>query len=135
MTRKTVTVGVVGSRKRISVDDVDILFDAVDNVIETAKKRNVRVRFVSGGCKTGADAMIKSFAEDLGWDFYEHLPDESQLPENPSKNDWTEIFYARNIKIVNDSDFLIAMASKDRKGGTEHTIKQAKKKGITVIIV
>lgn len=135
MTRKIVTVGVVGSRSRNSMDDVDILFEAADNIIETAKKKNVEVRFVSGGCKKGADAIIKSFAQDLNWNFYEHLPDESKLPKNPSRNDWTKIFYERNIKIVNDSDFIVAMVSKDRKGGTEHTIEQAKKKGITVIII
>ena len=43
--------------------------------------------------------------------------------------------YARNTDIARDSDILIAVVNKDRKGGTEDTIKKATRMGKRIIIV
>ena len=43
-----------------------------------------------------------------------------------------EAYYARNLKIVENSDVIYAFVSSDRKGGTENTIKHARKLGVEV---
>jgi hypothetical protein len=36
-------------------------------------------------------------------------------------------YYARNQRIVDDSDVIVAFVAQDRKGGTEDTIRRAKR--------
>lgn len=43
--------------------------------------------------------------------------------------------FIRNGNIADKSDILIAIVAKDRKGGTEDTIRKAKKIGKKVIII
>ncbi|TJW49205.1 MAG: hypothetical protein E5X65_35105 [Mesorhizobium sp.] len=85
---------------------------------------------VSGGAK-GPDKWAEEAARHRGLQTIIHLPEAGH-----STTRWaaTEKFYARNQKIVDDSDVLIAFVSPDRKGGTEDTIRRARKKGIPVIL-
>jgi hypothetical protein len=38
-------------------------------------------------------------------------------------------YYARNQRIVDDSDLIVAFVAPDRTGGTEDTIRRAKRAG------
>jgi hypothetical protein len=40
-----------------------------------------------------------------------------------------ERYYARNHRIVEDSDLIIAFVAPDRSGGTEDTIRRAERTG------
>lgn len=83
---------------------------------------------VTGGA-TGPDSWAEEAARTCGLPVVVHLPE-----PGPAATRWqaTERFYARNQRIVDDSDRLIAFVSPDRKGGTEDTIKRARRKGIPV---
>lgn len=82
---------------------------------------------VSGGCPTGAD----SFAEILA--------KKHQIPIMIHYAKWN-IYgkvagFKRNTDIATDSDILIATPAQDRTGGTEDTIKKAKKMGKTIVLL
>jgi predicted Rossmann fold nucleotide-binding protein DprA/Smf involved in DNA uptake len=112
--------GIVGSRGRLDRQSV------YDRVAELPRGSTV----VSGGAK-GPDIWAEEAAKSCGLPTIVHLP-----ASGPSATRWaaTEKFYARNQQIVDDSDVLIAFVSPDRKGGTEDTIRRARKKGIPVIL-
>lgn len=85
---------------------------------------------VSGGA-AGPDSWAVDAARQRG------LPEPIvHLPEKGARTRWeaTERFYARNQKIVDDSDELVAFVAPDRKGGTEDTIRRAQRKGIPIRI-
>jgi hypothetical protein len=112
--------GFVGSRSRMDQQSV------TDRVLALPDDSIV----VSGGCR-GPDLWAEEAARRRGLATIIHKP-----APGPSGSRWaaTEKFYARNQLIVDDADILVAFVSSDRKGGTEDTIKRAKKKGIPVII-
>lgn len=60
------------------------------------------------------------------------------LPELPQKGspryEFTRAYYARNKKIAEYCDVLIAFVDASRKGGTENTIGYAEKTGKKIII-
>ena len=60
-----------------------------------------------------------------------HKPD---LAGVTTRFEATERYYARNERIVEDCDRLIAFVSPDRKGGTEDTIRRAMRAGKPVDI-
>jgi predicted Rossmann fold nucleotide-binding protein DprA/Smf involved in DNA uptake len=49
--------------------------------------------------------------------------------------DTVKEYYRRNKLIAEESDILIALVAKDRKGGTEHTIKEMLKLNKQVVIL
>ena len=51
------------------------------------------------------------------------------------KGDMVKRYYARNRKIAEECDVLIAFVSSDRSGGTENTIKYARELKKTIIIM
>lgn len=85
---------------------------------------------VSGGA-AGPDTWAAEAAAARGLGLVVHMPDKTG-----AKTRWeaTERFYARNQKIVDDSDALVAFVAPDRKGGTEDTIRRAAAKGIPITL-
>lgn len=112
--------GFVGSRKRHDRQSV------VNRIAELPPDSVV----VSGGAD-GPDTWAAEAAKTRGLAVIVHLPE-----PGPNKNRWeaTKKFYARNQLIVDDSDELIAFVSPERKGGTEDTIRRAKRKGIPITL-
>lgn len=106
-------IGIVGSRRRYSRDD----FNLVKNkFLDYYEEGDI---IVSGGCKTGADRFAETIARDMGITIIIHHA-------NWDKNG-KQAGFIRNTKIADDSDWLIACVSSDRKGGTEDTIRKFEK--------
>lgn len=117
-------VGIVGSRRRDTEQDKNLVSKALLDVIDTHPDQLIIL--VSGGCPLGADRFAEELAEELSLKIIIHRPDKSQLPIHPKKYDFAKINFARNTLIAIDSDILIACVASDRKGGTEDTIKKFK---------
>jgi hypothetical protein len=88
------------------------------------------VVIVSGGAD-GVDAAATEYAKLRGLETREHLPD---LEGCKARHEYTERYYARNQKIVDDCDLLVAFTEKD-SGGTWDAIKRARKAGKPLKIV
>lgn len=115
--------GIIGSRKRTDKQ-------SVVNLVNSFSESDI---VVSGGC-LGPDVWAEKAATAKNLDVKIFLPD---LPPKGSpryKYRMIDAFYARNRLIVENSDIIHAFVSHDRSGGTEYTIKYAKKIGIPVFI-
>lgn len=126
-------IGIVGTRRRDSeMRDLPILLKAFKKIYERGDS------IVSGGCEEGADRFAELLAKNfcsitIHWPRHEDLHPE--LVETNPRAAWAIINFARNTLIAQDCNILIAMVAPDRKGGTEDTIKKAKKLGKKVIII
>lgn len=117
-------IGIVGSRKRNTIQDKQLIEQYLKNVTIS--------EIVSGGCKQGAD----KFAEEISVE--QNIPIKLFLPELKNVKYYyeaTEKYYKRNKQIAEYCDILIALVSKDRKGGTENTIKYAKQLNKKIILL
>jgi len=130
------SIGIVGSRRRDSKADLEVCRKVFLSVYEEGDI------IVSGGCKQGGDRFAEIFIKEYNIPEDKviiHYPDKSKLdPEKMKRNPrwaYAEINYARNTLIARDSDILIAVVAEDRKGGTEDTIKKAKKMQKTITYV
>jgi len=47
----------------------------------------------------------------------------------------TRRYHNRNQRIIDIADELIALIAPDRRGGTEHSIRRAERKGIPITIL
>lgn len=117
-----IKIGIVGSRRRDSANDLKLLYDKLQKIIEEYNVEEFII--VSGGCAKGGDRFAEIIAKDLNVPIIIHYPDKSALPENPKRWDFAKINYARNTLIAQDSDVLFAVVADDRTGGTEDTIKK-----------
>jgi hypothetical protein len=108
-------IGIVGSRRRTDRGTV------VAYIAELAPKTVV----VTGGA-IGPDRWAEQAARSRGLDVVVH---ESDLRDASTRWQATKRYYARNQTIVDDSDRIIAFAAPDRAGGTEDTIRRAKRAG------
>ncbi len=102
-------IGIIGTRRRDSQKDYKIVRKAFLNICKREDK------IVSGGCSKGGDR------------FAEILVDHFLTPIIIYKPKWHLGRHAglmRNTDIAKKSDILIACIAKDRKGGTEDTIKK-----------
>jgi hypothetical protein len=119
------SIGIVGSRRR------DSLYDFINTFNSFIKIYKDGDHIVSGGCPKGGDRFAEIIADILRVDPLIHYPDETKLDPKILKLNprvaYAKINYARNILIARDSDVLIACVAPDRKGGTEHTIKEWQK--------
>lgn len=115
-------VGIVGSRKR---KDRQSVVDLVNNLSDGTV-------VISGGCY-GVDTWAAEAARNRGLKVIEHFAE--QLPKGLPHWEYTKANYARNLKIAQDCETLYAFVSPDRKGGTENTIKHAKKLGKMVVVI
>lgn len=109
-------IGIVGSRRRNKPKDKR----AVEKALQAILKRNRNITIVSGGCPQGGDR----FAEELAKKY--------ELTITIFRAKWKKYGriagFKRNTHIAKRSDILIACVAKDRKGGTEDTIKKFLKK-------
>lgn len=115
------TIGIVGSRRRNTANDMVYMLVEFDKLFEVGD------RIVSGGCPTGGDSFAESLAKTRGLTITIHYPDWNGLKKAAG--------FARNSKIAEDCDVLIAVVAKDRTGGTEDTVKKVKKLGKRVVLV
>lgn len=127
-----ILVGVVGSRRRNELIDKQTLKLYLVKLLASEKN----IRLVSGGCPKGADRFAEELTEEMKLpEMIIHYPDKTSLPENPKHYHFAQINFARNTLIAKDCDFLVALPAPDRKGGTEDTIRKAKKLGKKVILL
>lgn len=114
-------IGIVGSRRRDTEEDLNKVYRKLVEIYETGDT------IVSGGCLKGGDR------------FAEVIADKERIPIVIHKPKWEwygrGAGFVRNTLIADDCDILIACTAEDRKGGTEDTVKKAKKLGKSVIIV
>jgi len=88
------------------------------------------ITIISGGAK-GVDAAAEEAAKSAGFAVDIKLPD---LTGCATRSDFTERYYARNQRIVDDAHLIVAFTEKDN-GGTWDTIKRARKAGKPVKII
>jgi hypothetical protein len=103
-------IGIIGSRRRNSRDDLKLLENKFLELYEEGDE------IVSGGCPKGADAMA------------EHLAKKHQVPIKIYYAQWKILGkragFARNTDIARDAHNIIAMVAEDRTGGTEDTVRK-----------
>ena len=104
-------IGMVGTRRRDSIDDLALAIVEFHRVQDPDKKTVV----VSGLCPKGGDRFATVIYRKLKtmklW-----FPAEWSLGRHAG--------FVRNTEIARWSDWLIATPAPDRKGGTEDTIKK-----------
>lgn len=135
-----IKIGIVGSRRRDSEEDFDIVKRKFLQLrIHLGFKYNTsssdfitsfdpfNIIIVSGGCKKGGDRFAEIIAKSNDFPIIIHYPDESKIDKELQKINYraayAQIAYARNELIARDSDYLIACVHNSRTGGTENTIK------------
>lgn len=112
------TIGIVGSRRRTSQADSEAIKAAFHRTYEDGD------HIVSGGCRTGGDAVAESIAR------FEEVP--ITIHYARWKKRGQAAGFIRNGDIAADADILIACVAADRTGGTEDTItKFLKSMGLT----
>ncbi len=105
-------IGIVGTRKRDGYVDFIEVTEAFDKIYKHGDM------IISGGCPKGGDRFAEIIAK------------RNQIPITIYYAQWNHFGktagYVRNSDIARASDVLIACVAKDRKGGTENTIKKFK---------
>lgn len=120
-----VNIGIIGSRRRDDQEDYLATRRAFVELLHDLQISSRDVTIVSGGCPKGGDRFAEMIAKEFRVPTIIHLPDRSMLPEEGKQRyHFAKMNYARNTLVANDSDYLIACVSEDRKGGTEDTIKK-----------
>lgn len=127
MGERHIKIGIVGSRRRSSLKDRQIVFDIL---FEAWLVRKMNVTVVSGGAK-GPDSFGEEWAKMNGKPTIIH-----RIPQDlPNKREFTKHAFERNGWIVRDSDVVFALVHPDRKGGTENTIQHCVKQGKKFFLV
>lgn len=119
LTEDHAKIAVVGTR---NYDD----YDHFVGWIKYYTQNIANVCFVSGGAKSGRDALIKRYAEENEMYIIEHFPQYSVYGKAAPLH--------RNTLIVNDAEMMIAFWDGKSKG-TNDAIEKAKEKGIPIRIV
>ncbi|MGD1834747.1 MAG: hypothetical protein ACPKQO_03405 [Nitrososphaeraceae archaeon] len=112
-----IKIGIVGSRKRDSNEDLNKVINTFYNLIFDLDDE---IHIISGGASKGADRFAELLAERDDHHITIYRPQYNKYPGKIAP-------LRRNDYIAKDSDILIACVAKDRKGGTEDTIKKFKK--------
>jgi len=104
-------IGIVGSRRRTDRE-------AVFAFVRQLPRDSV---IITGGAR-GPDRWAEEAAQFQGLAVIIHRPDLTGI-----KTRWqaTERYYARNQRIVDDADRIVAFVAPDRRGGTEDSIRRA----------
>lgn len=113
-------IAIVGSRRYQNKNKIETLVDAL----------STKHTIVSGGCE-GVDTWAVERAKSRGMNTKEITPD---LENIETHYDMVQRYYARNKKVVQESDCVFAFVAPDRKGGTENTIQWCKKLNVEVFI-
>jgi hypothetical protein len=108
-------VAVVGSRRRTDRAAVEAC------IAKLAPEAVV----ITGGAE-GPDRWAEQAARARGLEVVVHQPD---LDGVGARWQAAERFYARNQRLVDDSDRVIAYVAPERTGGTEDTIRRAVRAG------
>ena len=112
-------IAVIGSR---GFSDYSFFAEKLEHLLQNLSDYS----FVSGGCKTGGDALIKRYCQEHNLKLVEHLPDWDLYGKKAG--------FLRNQLIIDDCTHLIAYWDKVSKG-TLSSIKMAEKKNIPIKIV
>lgn len=115
-----VKLAVIGSR---GFSDYDFFREKLEYLI---KNLGEDITYVSGGCKSGGDALIKRYCDENQYELVEHLPDWDLHGKKAG--------FIRNQLIVDDATHLIAFWDNQSKG-TLSSIKMAEKKRIPIKII
>ena len=134
-------VGMVGSREYMNYIKIkEFLFK-----LKQEYKDDLVI--VSGGCKKGADYLVKKITKwKLGIKYVEFPPFHEQWTMDCKDNGVpkymygkpykTKYFFSRNIQIAKYCDILVAFIPNEVKAnGTKHTIKEMEKLNKPVMIV
>lgn len=90
---------------------------------------------VSGACE-GPDAWAAEAARARGLQVIEFKPDLSGLPAHGGRRfEVTKRYHARNQRVADACERVVAFVAADRKGGTEDTIRRARRAGKLVEVV
>src|SRR5690242_862360 len=108
-------VGIVGSRRRTDRE-----------AIEAAVAELPLGAVVVTGGAAGPDSWGEHAARARGLEVVVHRPD---LDGVRARWEAAERHYARNQRIVDDADLIIAFVAPDRTGGTEDAIRRAVRAG------
>lgn len=140
-------------------DNKELLWRLHDTIVDHIVKENVMV-FINGGC-IGIDLWaaqivlkLKSAYSDIRlWTYvpckeqsklwtkrdkelYNNILEKSDFVVNCSTEDYHPgLMQERNVRMLNDSQYLIAVWSGKEKGGTYNCITAAKKKDIKITTV
>jgi hypothetical protein len=117
MNENFIKIGIVGSRRRNSINDMRIVYKFVSLMKDANKNKNVII--VSGACPFGADSFAAQAAKSFKLDLVEYpIPKINFF----SKWEFVKAAYDRNLLIAENSDIGFALVHDDRTGGTENTI-------------
>ena len=123
-------VGVVGSRRRNTAKDKAMLIIKLGH-LELTTGRLIK-KIVTGDCDEGGDKFAKDIVDIFG---YQLDVKRIKAPETGEEMDFNahkwfdylticNIYYSRNEEIAKEPlDYLVALVTPDRKGGTENTIR------------
>lgn len=138
---------VVGSRKRDSEEDLDKLCFTINDIIQNylcnckehwARILYSEIKIITGDCDKGGDRFAREELPKI----YNGIEIEVKKIRHPDTNEemdfnnhpWFDyfkmckIFYTRNEEIAKEKvDYMIALVTPERRGGTENTIKQFKR--------
>lgn len=140
------TIGIIGTRRRNSQKDFIKLYH---NTFREHYNELLNDQIVSGGCPKGGDRFAEIIALtlvgvefDVAWRMDKEARQRAckgrKAPITIHNADWSigrHAGFVRNTKIAEDCDILIAVVAPDRTGGTEDTIKKAKKLGKKIVLV
>lgn len=115
------TYGICGSRRRTDSDTVARFIASLPP----------DSRIVSGGC-AGPDSWAEAAARSHGLPCLVIRPDRSAITNRITA---VREYHARNRRIAEACDTLVALPAPDRKGGTEVTIAAAEALGKPVILL
>lgn len=118
-------VAIVGTRRRDTEEDLNTVESALNKLLTAWVGANIHI--ISGGCPKGGDRFAEIIAKNHGYPITIFYPNWQLYGKGAG--------IVRNTDIAKECDFLIACVAPDRKGGTEDTIKKAKKFGKEIIIV
>jgi len=106
-------IAIVGSRRYTNRAKVEKVVDELpQNTI-----------IVSGGCR-GVDTWAVERAKKRNLKTIVFLP---KIPKKGTRWEIVEAYYKRNARVCRESDKIIAFVAEDRRGGTENTLRTAKK--------
>lgn len=114
-------IAVIGSR---NFDAYLYFCEKLEYLISNLKGE---IEFVSGGCKSGGDALLARYCKEHNLKITEYLPDYVKYTGKVAP-------IKRNDIIVENSTHLIAFWD-GLSRGTSYTLKVAEKKGIPIKIV
>ncbi|MBJ3775864.1 hypothetical protein [Acuticoccus mangrovi] len=116
-------IGIVGSRSRSGPEEADVIARILDYLPAGAV-------VVSGGA-VGVDALADRLARAAGFAVDVIRPDYAGVSGRIAA---ANACFARNQILAESVDILVAFPASDRRGGTENTIRHAKRANVPVFV-